>query len=163
MASIRRGFPPGVAAAFSVKAAKAGCMASKSGRESRMPAPRRNRRRETARRVATKGPLTGGVCFGFGIIRFLNLFVQEHVALDDFMDQAPHTVTLGAVLRQYLCDDGTVGKPDGCAGGVDGQLPREVARQQFRVGQEELLEFADIMKLSSVRQLAAGVNLQTPA
>src|SRR5688572_16454037 len=57
MPNMRRGFPPGVLAAVIrfAAAANAGVMASRSGNESRMPAPRRNLRRERAGRVETKG------------------------------------------------------------------------------------------------------------
>lgn len=55
----RRRLPPGVpslAVRFAT-AAKAGVIASSSGSESKMPAPRRNLRRESGERVETKGAL----------------------------------------------------------------------------------------------------------
>jgi hypothetical protein len=61
MPNIRRGFPPGVVPAANRRfaaPAKAGVIASSNGNESRMPAPRRNRRRERAGRVETDGALT---------------------------------------------------------------------------------------------------------
>ena len=59
MPNIRRGFPPGVAAAAIrfAAAAKAGVMASSNGKESKIPALRRNLRRDSAGRVETNGPL----------------------------------------------------------------------------------------------------------
>src|SRR4051812_32435915 len=118
MPSIRRGFPSGVAAApLPARAAKAGCMASNQGGERRMPAPRRNRRRERARRVETKGPVAG-VWGDFDIYPLVRLFVQKQIARDNFMDQAPNTVTLRAAVRQYLRDGRAVGEPDWGAGGI---------------------------------------------
>src|SRR3954453_18027527 len=117
MPSMRRGFPSGVVSApLPARAAKAGCMASSQGSESRMPAPRRNRRREMARRVETKGPVAGGVEADFGIYPWIRLFVQKQVALDDFMDQASHTITLRPAVCQHLRDGGAVGEPDGGTG-----------------------------------------------
>ena len=58
---MRRGFPPGVAPAASRRlaaaAANAGVMASSKGSERRMPAPRRNLRRDNAARVETNAAL----------------------------------------------------------------------------------------------------------
>jgi hypothetical protein len=60
MPNIRRGFPPGVAPAASrlVAAANAGVMVSSIGKERKMPAARRNFRREKAWGAETKGPRT---------------------------------------------------------------------------------------------------------
>src|SRR5258708_30419809 len=61
MPNIRRGLPPGVAPAAIrlAAAANAGLMASSSGKVSRIPAPRRNFRRDSAGRVEKKGAFIG--------------------------------------------------------------------------------------------------------
>ena len=66
----RRGFPPGAAsdATLFVMAANAGVIASSSGRERRMPAPRRNFLRDKAGRVETKGPVA---------VRVTGVFIRE--------------------------------------------------------------------------------------
>ena len=70
MASIRRGFASGPVGDGPPDAAlaKAGRIASSSGSASTMPAPRRKRRRESARRVEMNGP-TAGVGRGDGFIK----------------------------------------------------------------------------------------------
>src|SRR5260221_3223031 len=53
-----------------------------------------------------------------------------------------------------------IGKADGRSGGIDGQLPGEIARDLLFVVQEKLLEFADVAELPAIRQLTAGIHWQ---
>src|SRR5207247_2661444 len=46
------------------------------------------------------------------------------------------------------------------AGGIDRQLLRQVASELLFVGQQEVLQFANIAELPTVGELAAGVHRQ---
>src|SRR5882762_787914 len=99
---MRRGFASGPSGDDDVAAREnTGSIESSSGSESTMPAPRRNWRRDTARRVATKEPGCCGVTDGFFMGR--RLFVEEEITPDDLANQAAHAVVAGArVLENFL-------------------------------------------------------------
>src|SRR5437867_5729840 len=99
MPNIRRGFPPGVAVAeIFLNAANAGVIASSIGKESRMPAPRRNLRREMAGCVETNG------AFIRVISNQWTSFVQKQLTLHNFMHQRPHSIMTRTGALQSLCD-----------------------------------------------------------
>src|SRR5690606_26832994 len=99
-ASIRRGF----AAAFSgapAARANAGNIESSHGSVSTRPAPRRNCRRESARRVAMKDPATlerAGLAF-MGCCRG-GLLLQEKFALHNPVNQRAHPILFGGRALQ---------------------------------------------------------------
>src|SRR5882724_6455157 len=66
----------------------------------------------------------------------------------------------GTGALQDLLNRLTVGEMDWRSGRVDGQLPCKVSGKLSLVGQKQLLELADIMKLAAIGQSAAGVHRQ---
>ena len=75
-------------------------------------------------------------------------------ALDDLVDERAQAAPLGLEPRQDRFDHVAIGELDARAGGVSEQILRQVARHLILAFQEQLLELVDVLKLSSVGQLA---------
>src|SRR5438046_3520559 len=86
--------------------------------------------------------------------------VPEQFALHQFVDEAADAVMAGTGAFQDLLDRFAVGEMDRRAGGINRQLPREVAGELFFVVEQELFQFANVAEFPAVGQFAAGVHGQ---
>src|SRR4051812_12202814 len=85
-------------------------------------------------------------------------FIQKHVALNDFMNEYPNTITLFARAREYVRDLRPVRELNGRTGGIDEQLLDEVTGQLFVLLEQQLFELADILESPAAGQFAAGID-----
>src|SRR5262245_48928105 len=76
------------------------------------------------------------------------------------MDEAARAVVLRAGALQDFLDRGAVAETNRRAGGVNGELPREVARELGLVGEEQAFEFADILERAAIREHPARIHGQ---
>src|SRR5712671_3113574 len=64
----------------------------------------------------------------------------------------------GTGALEDLLDLRSVTETDRRAGGIDGELSRQIAGDLFLVPEQEALEFADIAERAAIGQLAAGID-----
>src|SRR5262245_42744216 len=90
-----------------------------------------------------------------------SLLPSEQFTLHQLVDQAAHAVMTRTGAVQNSFDLRAIGKTNGRAGGIDGQLAGEVARHLPLIGQQQLLQLDDVVEFSSIRQLPAGIHRQS--
>ena len=66
--------------------------------------------------------------------------------MHQFDNQAADAIMAGASAVQDLFNLFTVGEMDGRSGGIDGQLPGEVASELPFVGEQQFFELANVLK-----------------
>src|SRR6185295_18630348 len=64
-------------------------------------------------------------------------------------------------VGEYFCDRGAITETNRRAGRVDNQLLSEIAGQLLFVVEQQLFEFADVVKLAAIGKFAAGVDRQS--
>src|SRR5438105_7023733 len=87
-------------------------------------------------------------------------FVPEQFALQQFVNEAADAVMAGAGAFQDLLDRFAVGEMDRRAGGIDRQLPRQVAGELFFVREQELFQLENVAEFPAVGKFTAGVHGQ---
>src|ERR1700678_4228089 len=155
MASMRRGFAGDPFSLGPPANANEGAIESSMGSASTTPTPCRNLRRERAPAAATWEPGAGRE--GGGVFMGDGLLVEEKAALYNLMHEGAHAVLPGGGVLQDPLDLGPVAEPDGRAGRIDKELPREVSRDLPLVVEQQPLEAADVREGPAVGQLAAAV------
>src|SRR5262245_55665181 len=78
--------------------------------------------------------------------------LKEQLALHQRVNEAPHAVMAGTGALQNVLNLFAVGEADRGAGGIDRQLPDEIAGDLLLVGEQQLFELAHVAELSAVRQ-----------
>src|SRR4051794_22466742 len=131
MISIRRG---DVCVDFSW--ANSGTMQSSIGSARQTPAPRRNERRGSGRTAIWGASVTS--------------VLQENPAADQRVYQIARAITIGGAGIEHALNLRPIRKAHRCSGGVDRQLPEQIARQLPGIFRKNRLEIADIAETPSV-------------
>src|SRR5262245_4183170 len=92
--------------------------------------------------------------------RYGHLFVQEQVTFHNRLHEAANTVFIGFGLLDDLLNRRAIAEPDRRTGGINHQMPREIARDLRLVLQHELLELSDVVEFPAIPKLPLRFNRQ---
>ena len=131
-----------------------GRKASRSGKASETPAPRRNRRRSMAE-------MGQGGLMSHRRGKGSTLFDLKRLALDDLMHERTESAGPRPDPRQDRLHAFAIGKLDASSGRIREQVSREVSGDLILALHEQSLEFVDIVELPPTGQLARCVDPRT--